>query len=232
MHHIHLISKENWSFSMASYFLFIFSLNFLLWHYQMCKLYIPQLSSHVNEAEKSEVRESIQQLLRWCWRYNKNLEEQAAQLHMLTGWSHVVEVTAVHSTAPWIYCFFVSLCYWGSLCPSVVSSNTIGIYLFEFQVSISRRMSFLVDHSQILFEWVWCLNKHYEFLDHSAGMVMLLLTILQGSWRFTECICFSRLFVEDGNDIKQCEYFWSLHLDFCFIPFSYLVLFLIVWLNT
>ncbi|XP_073116730.1 nuclear pore complex protein NUP205 isoform X3 [Elaeis guineensis] len=51
-----------------------------------------QVGSHFNEAEKGELRESIQQLLRWAWRYNKNLEEQAAQLHMLTGWSQIVEV--------------------------------------------------------------------------------------------------------------------------------------------
>ena len=52
----------------------------------------PQLSSFGSEAELNEVRDTIQQLLRWGWRYNKNLEEQAAQLHMLTSWSHVVEV--------------------------------------------------------------------------------------------------------------------------------------------
>ncbi|XVF88378.1 hypothetical protein PTKIN_Ptkin19aG0046000 [Pterospermum kingtungense] len=53
----------------------------------------PQLSNFASEAELNEVRETIQQLLRWGWRYNKNLEEQAAQLHMLTGWSHIVEVS-------------------------------------------------------------------------------------------------------------------------------------------
>ncbi|KAK8343858.1 hypothetical protein V6Z12_A07G042900 [Gossypium hirsutum] len=53
----------------------------------------PQLSNFGNEADLNEVRETIQQLLRWGWRYNKNLEEQAAQLHMLTGWSHIVEVS-------------------------------------------------------------------------------------------------------------------------------------------
>ncbi|XP_065016073.1 nuclear pore complex protein NUP205-like isoform X2 [Musa acuminata AAA Group] len=52
-----------------------------------------QVSSHFNEVEMSELRTSIQQFLRWAWRYNKNLEEQAAQLHMLTGWSHIVEVS-------------------------------------------------------------------------------------------------------------------------------------------
>ncbi|PKU70654.1 hypothetical protein MA16_Dca018731 [Dendrobium catenatum] len=51
-----------------------------------------QAISHLNEVEKEALREGIQQLLRWAWKYNKNLEEQAAQLHMLTGWSHIVEV--------------------------------------------------------------------------------------------------------------------------------------------
>ncbi|XP_022752181.1 nuclear pore complex protein NUP205-like [Durio zibethinus] len=53
----------------------------------------PQLSNFASEAELNEVRETIQQLLRWGWRYNKNLEEQAAQLHMLTGWSRIIEVS-------------------------------------------------------------------------------------------------------------------------------------------
>lgn len=60
----------------------------------------PQLSNFENEAELNDVRETIQQLLRWGWKYNKNLEEQAAQLHMLTGWLHIVEVSAsrrIHS---------------------------------------------------------------------------------------------------------------------------------------
>ncbi|XP_048227687.1 nuclear pore complex protein NUP205 isoform X2 [Ricinus communis] len=54
----------------------------------------PQLSNFGSEAELNDVREAIQQLLRWGWKYNKNLEEQAAQLHMLTGWSQIVEVSA------------------------------------------------------------------------------------------------------------------------------------------
>ncbi|KAH9800247.1 nuclear pore complex protein NUP205 [Citrus sinensis] len=53
----------------------------------------PQLSNFGSEAELNDVKEAIQQLLRWGWKYNKNLEEQAAQLHMLTGWSQVVEVS-------------------------------------------------------------------------------------------------------------------------------------------
>lgn len=60
---------------------------------QKCNLFNPQMSSFTSEAELNEVREVIQQLLRWGWKYNKNLEEQAAQLHMLTSWSQIVEVT-------------------------------------------------------------------------------------------------------------------------------------------
>ncbi|CAN1216816.1 Nuclear pore complex protein NUP205 [Linum perenne] len=55
----------------------------------------PHLGNLGNEAEFEDVREAIQHLLRWGWKHNKNLEEQAAQLHMLTGWSHVVEVHAL-----------------------------------------------------------------------------------------------------------------------------------------
>ncbi|XXG47855.1 hypothetical protein AAC387_Pa02g2424 [Persea americana] len=62
-----------------------------LW--QMVGFMNPQLNSLSGEAEMVGLRESIQQLLRSCWRYNKNLEEQAAQLHMLTGWSQIVEVS-------------------------------------------------------------------------------------------------------------------------------------------
>lgn len=63
-------------------------------HSQMVGFMNPQLNSLSGEAEMVGLRESIQQLLRSCWRYNKNLEEQAAQLHMLTGWSQIVEVNA------------------------------------------------------------------------------------------------------------------------------------------
>nr|AFJ66182.1 hypothetical protein 11M19.28 [Arabidopsis halleri] len=54
----------------------------------------PQMDSFTNVAELSEARETIQQLLKWGWKYNRNLEEQAAQLHMLAGWSQIVEVSA------------------------------------------------------------------------------------------------------------------------------------------
>ncbi|XP_010533163.1 PREDICTED: nuclear pore complex protein NUP205 [Tarenaya hassleriana] len=53
----------------------------------------PQLDNFPNEAELNDVRETVQQLLRWGWKYNKNLEEQAGQLHMLAGWSQIVEVS-------------------------------------------------------------------------------------------------------------------------------------------
>lgn len=45
-----------------------------------------------NGQKQSELRDALQQLLRWAWKRNKNLEEQAAQLHMLVGWSQLVEV--------------------------------------------------------------------------------------------------------------------------------------------
>ncbi|KAI5320580.1 hypothetical protein L3X38_040288 [Prunus dulcis] len=54
----------------------------------------PQLSNIGSDVELNDVKETIQQLLRWGWKHNKNLEEQAAQLHMLTGWSHIVEISA------------------------------------------------------------------------------------------------------------------------------------------
>ncbi|KAI4335735.1 hypothetical protein L6164_014349 [Bauhinia variegata] len=53
----------------------------------------PQVSNLTGEVELNDIRETIQQLLRWGWKYNKNLEEQAAQLHMLTAWSQIVEVS-------------------------------------------------------------------------------------------------------------------------------------------
>ncbi|KAG0484588.1 hypothetical protein HPP92_008667 [Vanilla planifolia] len=62
-----------------------------LW--QMLKFSTQPGDSPYNIPDKGEISEVIQKLLRWAWKYNKNLEEQAAQLHMLTGWSHVVEVS-------------------------------------------------------------------------------------------------------------------------------------------
>ncbi|KAK9706158.1 hypothetical protein RND81_07G107800 [Saponaria officinalis] len=53
-----------------------------------------QLSAFSNELELNDLREMIQRLLRWAWKYNRNLEEQAAQLHLLTGWSQIVEISA------------------------------------------------------------------------------------------------------------------------------------------
>ncbi|KAK7411180.1 hypothetical protein VNO78_02612 [Psophocarpus tetragonolobus] len=50
-----------------------------------------QASNLGSEVELNNVFETIQQLLRWGWKYNKNLEEQATQLHMLTAWSQIVE---------------------------------------------------------------------------------------------------------------------------------------------
>ncbi|KMZ59250.1 hypothetical protein ZOSMA_6G01850 [Zostera marina] len=76
-----------------------------LWQYlQSCSISIQ------NDVDVNTSKESIQQLVRMGWKYNKNLEEQASQLHMLVGWSQIVEIT------------------------------------------ISKRMLFLEDRSQILFE--------------------------------------------------------------------------------
>lgn len=63
-----------------------------LW--QKFNLYNAQPSTLGSEAELNEIREATQQLLRWGWKYNKNLEEQAAQLHLLTSWSQIVEISA------------------------------------------------------------------------------------------------------------------------------------------
>ncbi|MFS7982208.1 putative nucleoporin [Helianthus anomalus] len=63
-----------------------------LW--QKCNFDNPQLSSFGSEVELNEVKNTVQQLLRWAYKHNKNLEEQAAQLHMLAGWSQVVEISA------------------------------------------------------------------------------------------------------------------------------------------
>lgn len=62
--------------------------------YQKLHSGFPLVDSFQNVAEVNEVRETIQQLLKWGWKYNRNLEEQAAQLHMLAGWSQIVEISA------------------------------------------------------------------------------------------------------------------------------------------
>lgn len=51
-----------------------------------------------SEALQVDQREAIQKILRWGWKYNKNLEEQAAHLHMLLGWSQIIEVCISLST--------------------------------------------------------------------------------------------------------------------------------------
>ncbi|KAL6554545.1 hypothetical protein OROHE_007568 [Orobanche hederae] len=59
------------------------SLRDRLW--QKCGLYNSQPSLLGSKAELNEMREATQELLKWGWKYNKNLEEQSAQLHMLTS---------------------------------------------------------------------------------------------------------------------------------------------------
>lgn len=63
--------------------------NILLQEYKRLEV---QYNLLVNGQKQAELREVMQQLLRWAWKRNKNLEEQAAQLHMLVGWCQLVEV--------------------------------------------------------------------------------------------------------------------------------------------
>jgi hypothetical protein len=63
-----------------------------------------ELHIQLSESEKGELKESFHHMLKWAWRYNKNLEEQAAQLHMLTSWSQTVEVSCVFA---WLLNFVV-----------------------------------------------------------------------------------------------------------------------------
>jgi nuclear pore complex protein Nup205 len=65
----------------------------LLW--QEYKRLEVQFNLLVNGQKQAELREAVQQLLRWAWKRNRNLEEQAAQLHMLVGWSQLVEVSSI-----------------------------------------------------------------------------------------------------------------------------------------
>lgn len=51
-----------------------------------------QQNISINEQRQVMLREAVQHLLRWGWKFNKNVEEQAAQLHMLLGWSQLIEV--------------------------------------------------------------------------------------------------------------------------------------------
>lgn len=94
-----------------------------------------QASNLGSEVELNNVRETIQQLLRWGWKYNKNLEEQAAQLHMLTAWSQIVEVRIYFSPYTYILMYIYSLT----------------LYYFV-KVSASRRLTMLEDRSEILFQ--------------------------------------------------------------------------------
>jgi nuclear pore complex protein Nup205 len=97
------------------------------------------LNSQLIEPEKAGLKESVHRLLKWAWRCNKNLEEQAAQLHMLTGWSQIVEVS-------WGYAHLLIICVgYKFLFDALIS-------VYENQVAVSRRMSLFEDCSQLLFE--------------------------------------------------------------------------------
>ncbi|XLR42136.1 hypothetical protein HN51_020331 [Arachis hypogaea] len=94
-----------------------------------------QVNNIGSEVELNDVKEIIQQLLRWGWKHNKNLEEQAAQLHMLTAWSQVVEVSIVLSIlyTPFFRGLFTDL-------------------VVFLKVSTSRRLAMLENRSEILFQ--------------------------------------------------------------------------------
>ncbi|XP_037430275.1 nuclear pore complex protein NUP205-like isoform X2 [Triticum dicoccoides] len=51
-----------------------------------------ELRTQLSESEKGELKGLFHHMLKWAWRYNKYLEEQTAQLHMLTSWSKIVEL--------------------------------------------------------------------------------------------------------------------------------------------
>ncbi|XP_078177488.1 nuclear pore complex protein (DUF3414) isoform X2 [Carex rostrata] len=94
-----------------------------------------EMGLNANEEEKEEFRVLTHNLMRWGLRYNKVLEEQTAQLHMLTGWSQIVEV------------------------------------------AISRRMSLLEDHSQILFELLDASLSTTASPDCSKKMAIILTNV-------------------------------------------------------
>ena len=64
-----------------------------------------ELHTQLSESEKGELKESFHHMLKWAWRYNKYLEEQAAQLHMLTSWSKIVEVSCVCAWPLNLFCW-------------------------------------------------------------------------------------------------------------------------------
>ncbi|KAL5988464.1 hypothetical protein ACLOJK_036229 [Asimina triloba] len=115
-----------------------------LW--QMCNFRNPQLSSISSEGELVELRELIQQLLRWGWKYNKNLEEQAAQLHMLTGWSQMVEVALTRMAKLRDERFF---------CPGGVNSDNVTC----LDIMLTKQLSNGACNS-ILFKLIMAILRH------------------------------------------------------------------------
>lgn len=102
----------------------------------------PQLCNFGSEAELSDVKETIQQLLRWGWKYNKNLEEQAAQLHMLTGWSQIVEV----------HYFSDDVDVFEKQITLQFQEAVSDVFYLLMQVSASRKTSLLENQSEVLYQ--------------------------------------------------------------------------------
>ena len=163
----------------------------------------PQLSSFGSELELNDVRETIQQLLRWGWKYNKNLEEQAAQLHMLIGWSQVVEV----------YTFF----YLFHITPlQNFSYGLVSVFLDTYQLHV-----FSVLFPPLIASLGLCIEKTFSSWKSSWNFVPVSLPITiraslppysgifncfvlfhwQIAWCLFDCISFSRLLIENDSDI-------------------------------
>lgn len=126
-------------------------MHILSWNFfQLCT----QGGYTINDAEKSELRASIQQFLRWAWRYNKNLEEQAAQLHMLSGWSQIVEV-----------------CFFSSLLPMALTMFIF--YIFSpFHNADSFRFLFLKECSFWKTGLRYCLSECLMFLSSIWNLII------------------------------------------------------------
>lgn len=155
---------------------------------QKCNAINPQLSSFGSEVELNEVSDTIQQLLRWGWKYNKNLEEQAAQLHMLTGWSQIVEV----SVFIFLLYFYFYVCF-GILHLHFANgsfAHPLGLCIQKNIISWKSIRNFIsVGHLFIVFasfEIVALLIIQYEYW--------------QVAWCLFVCFCFNGLFTEDGDN--------------------------------
>lgn len=113
----------------------------LVCFYQKFNSVYHQLSNFDSEVELNDIKETIQQLMRWGWKYNKNLEEQAAQLHMLTGWSQIVEVCFILYIILLAYWELFKMWLWGILLWQIFALNNIKFIFFNYTSSVSSKYS-------------------------------------------------------------------------------------------